>query len=54
MDTTTRLLLPEVTEALRHRPQELVELTEELLPADLADLAAAVPLFAQILRAGSI
>lgn len=48
MDTTTRLLLPEVTEALRHRPQELVELTEELLPADLADLAAALePALAQ-------
>ena len=42
MDTTTRLLLPEVTEALRSNPQELLELTEELHPADLADLATAL------------
>ncbi|WP_428268684.1 magnesium transporter [Haliangium sp.] len=44
MDTTTRLLLPEVTEALRRHPQELVELTEELHPADLADLVGALEL----------
>ncbi|ACY19308.1 magnesium transporter [Haliangium ochraceum] len=42
MDTTTRLLLPEVTEALHSHPQELVALTEELHPADLADLARAL------------
>ena len=40
METTTRLILPEVIEALATNPQELVELTEELHPADLADLAA--------------
>lgn len=39
METTTRLLLPEVTELLREDPAELIELTEELHPADLADLA---------------
>jgi magnesium transporter len=42
METTTRLILPEVIEALAHSPEELVELTEELHPADLADLAAAL------------
>ena len=42
METTTRLILPEVIEALATNPQELVELTEELHPADLADLAAAL------------
>ncbi|MCG8421492.1 MAG: magnesium transporter [Proteobacteria bacterium] len=42
METTTRLLLPEVTEALNQHPSELVELTEELHPADLADLAGAL------------
>jgi magnesium transporter len=42
METTTRLLLPEVTEALRREPEQLVELAEELHPADLADLAAAL------------
>ena len=36
METTTRLILPEVIEALATNPQELVELTEELHPADLA------------------
>jgi magnesium transporter len=38
METTTRLLLPEVREALASEPQELAELTEEMHPADLADL----------------
>ena len=42
METTTRLILPEVTDALRTSPGELVALTEELLPADLADLADAL------------
>lgn len=42
METTTRLLLPEVTEALRSDPRELIALTEELHPADLADLAGAL------------
>ena len=42
MEHTTRLILPEVIEALRTTPQDLVELTEELHPADLADLAAAL------------
>ena len=42
METTTRLLLPEVTELLRDNPSELIELTEELHPADLADLAEAL------------
>jgi magnesium transporter len=42
METTTRLILPEVIEALATNPEELVELTEELHPADLADLAAAL------------
>lgn len=42
MDTTTRLLLPEVTEALQNHPHELVALTEELHPADMADLACAL------------
>lgn len=44
METTTRLILPEVVEALRSNPQELLPLTEELHPADLADLAAALEL----------
>jgi magnesium transporter len=39
MDPTTRLLLPEVTDALRRQPHTLVALAEELHPADLADLA---------------
>ncbi|HTM21299.1 MAG TPA: magnesium transporter [Kofleriaceae bacterium] len=38
METTTRLLLPEVREALASEPQELAALTEEMHPADLADL----------------
>jgi magnesium transporter len=42
METTTRLILPEVIEALHTSPEELVGLTEELHPADLADLAAAL------------
>ncbi len=42
METTTRLILPEVIEALRTSPEDLVGLTEELHPADLADLAAAL------------
>ena len=42
METTTRLLLPEVTEALRRNPDELVALTEELHPVDLADLTVAL------------
>ncbi len=44
MDTTTRLLLPEVTDVLTKRPYDLAPLAEELHPADLADLAAALPL----------
>lgn len=52
MDTTTRLLLPEVTEALQNHPEELLELTEELHPADLADLASVLePALAQALLA---
>jgi magnesium transporter len=39
METTTRLLLPEVKEALQTEPDALVQLTEEMHPADLADLA---------------
>ncbi len=42
METTTRLILPEVIEALHTSPEDLVGLTEELHPADLADLAAAL------------
>ena len=42
METTTRLILPEVKEALDTHPEELLELTEELHPADLADLATAL------------
>ena len=42
MDTTTRLILPEVIEALRGDPSQLLALTEELHPADLADLASAL------------
>jgi magnesium transporter len=42
MEHTTRLILPEVIEALGTNPQDLVELTEELHPADLADLASAL------------
>ncbi len=43
METTTRLLLPEVTEALESHPDQLLALTEEMHPADLADLTAALP-----------
>ncbi len=39
MDSTTRLILPEVREALETDPSVLAELTDEMLPADLADLA---------------
>jgi magnesium transporter len=42
METTTRLLLPDVSAALRTDPQVVAELTEELHPADLADLCAAL------------
>lgn len=42
METTTRLLLPEVLEALKTAPQEVVGLTEEMHPADLADLVSAL------------
>jgi magnesium transporter len=50
METTTRLILPEVIEALRSSPEALIELTDELHPADLADLAAALePELAQTL-----
>lgn len=42
METTTRLILPEVIDALHTSPEDLIGLTEELHPADLADLAAAL------------
>ena len=42
MEQTTRLILPEVIEALDTSPEELVPLTEELHPADLADLTLAL------------
>jgi len=42
METTTRLLLPEVIQALRSEPDQLLELAQELHPADLADLVAAL------------
>ena len=42
METTTRLLLPEVVQALETEPEQLTSLTEELHPADLADLAQAL------------
>ncbi len=42
METTTRLLLPDVSEALRSDPASVVEMTEELHPADLADLVGAL------------
>ena len=42
METTTRLLLPEVTAALKAHPEQLIPLTEEMHPADLADLASAL------------
>lgn len=50
METTTRLLLPEVREALRKNPREILGLTEELHPADLAELAVALePELAEVL-----
>jgi magnesium transporter len=39
METTTRLILPEVAEALASNPEQVAELAAELHPADLADLA---------------
>lgn len=42
METTTRLILPEVEDSLRRNPEALLALTEELHPADLADLATAL------------
>lgn len=42
METTTRLLLPDVAEALRSDPASVVDLTEELHSADLAELVAAL------------
>jgi magnesium transporter len=39
MESTTRLILPDVAEALRTEPESVVELTDELHPADLAELA---------------
>lgn len=42
METTTRLLLPEVIEALNTEPEQLIDLTEEMHPADLADLVMAL------------
>lgn len=38
METTTRLVLPEIIEALQNNPEDVRELLEELHPADLADL----------------
>ena len=43
MESTTRLILPDVAEALAGDPQAVLELTEELRPADLADLTFALP-----------
>ncbi|MBI4510944.1 MAG: magnesium transporter [Deltaproteobacteria bacterium] len=40
MESVTRLILPDVSEALRSDPSSVVEMTEELHSADLADLAA--------------
>ncbi len=42
METTTRLLLPEVVEALETDPSQLLSLTGELHAADLADMATAL------------
>ena len=39
VETTTRLLLPDVAEALRSSPASVLELTDELHAADLAELA---------------
>lgn len=50
MDTTTRLLLPEVISTLRQKPEDILGLTEELHPADLAEIAVALePELAEIL-----
>ena len=38
MESTARLILPEILEALNTQPERLVELTEELHPADMADV----------------
>ncbi len=38
METTTRLILPDVAEALRTDPGSVVELTDELHPPDIADI----------------
>ena len=43
MESTTRLILPEVIQSLEQNPQALLSLTDELHPADLADLAIALP-----------
>ena len=42
MESTTRLLLPDVIEALENSPKQLLSLTGELHAADLADLAQAL------------
>ncbi len=42
MESTTRLLLPEVEQALQSAPESLLGLTGELHAADLADLAQAL------------
>lgn len=42
MDTTTRLLLPEVITTLQRKPQDILGLTEELHPADLAEIAVSL------------
>jgi magnesium transporter len=42
METTTRLILPEVIDALGTSPEAIVELCDELHPADLADLVTAL------------
>lgn len=44
METTTRLLLPDVAEALRSSPASVLELTDELHAADLAELAVELEL----------
>jgi magnesium transporter len=42
MERTTLLLLPDVAAALERDPKSVVEMTEELHPADVADLCAAL------------
>lgn len=42
MESTTRLILPEVEQSLAQNPKALIALTDELHPADLADLALAL------------